>query len=114
MKILVALGTFVLGLVVGVGSVALHRFWWGLLLAIAATATTAYALPPGWARISFAIGWVAIVGCLAVPLDKGGYVIEGDVRGYSLLGFAVALAVAAMVSLPPLRRGDPKTDHSPT
>lgn len=112
MNVLAAAAIFVLGLVVGLSSAALHHYWWGLLLAIVATTTTAYALPPGWwARMPFSFGWVAMIGYLAVPRDEGGYVIAGDLQGYSLLGFALALAVAAMVTLPPLRRGDPVADE---
>jgi hypothetical protein len=112
-KALTATGTFVLGLVVGLSSVALHHYWWGLLLAIAASATTAYALPARWwARLPFAIGWVAMPGYLALPRDGGGFAIAGEVQGYALLGFAVALLVAAMVTLPN-RRGSPIPDEPP-
>ncbi len=109
MKALVAAGTFLLGLVVALSSVALHQRWWGLPLAIAATAITAYALPPGWAaRMSFAFGWVALVGYVAFPRGEGDYVISADLPGYVLLGFAVALLVAATVTLQPVRRGSPE------
>ena len=109
MKALVAAGTLLLGLVVGLSSVALHQRWWGLPLAIAATATTGYALPPGWwARMPFAFGWVAMVGYVAFPRGEGDYAISSDVPGYVLLGFAVALLVAATVTLRPVRRGSPE------
>ncbi len=115
MKALAASGTVVLGLVVGLSSVALHHHWWGLLLAIAATTATAYALPPGWwARVPFAFGWVAMIGYLTLQRDEGDYVIAGEVQGYILLGFATVLAVAAMVTLRPLRRGDPGPDETAT
>jgi hypothetical protein len=113
-NILAAAGTFVLGVMVGLSSVALHHYWWGLTLAIATTGTTAYALPQGSARLPFALGWVGIVGYLAFARDQGGYVIAGDLQGYALLGFGVALLVAAMVTLPPLRRGSPMPDEAPT
>ena len=107
-RALVAVACLILGLVVGLSSVALHHYWWGLLLALAATSMAAFALPAGWwARIPFAVAWVAIVGYLAIPKDEGDYVISGDVRGYVLLGFAVALLVAAMVTLQPIRRRNP-------
>jgi hypothetical protein len=114
-KALTTAACLLLGLVVGLSSVALHHYWWGLLLAIAATTTTAYALPPGWwARMPFAFGWVAMVGYLALPRDEGDYVIAADAQGYALLAFAVALPVAAMVTLRPLRRGSPATEESPS
>jgi hypothetical protein len=111
-KALVTVGCLILGLVVGLSSVALHHYWWGLLLAIAATATTAYALPAGWwARIPFAGGWVAVIGYLAFPRGEGDYVIAADRQGYMLLGCGVALAVSALVTLP-LRRGEPGSDET--
>ena len=108
-KLLVCVACLILGLVVGLSSVALHQRWWGLPLAIAATVTTAYALAPGWwARMPFAFGWVAIVAYLAFPRGEGDYAISADVPGYLLLGFAVALLVAATVTLRPVRRGSPE------
>jgi hypothetical protein len=104
MQLLVAVLCFGLGLVVGLSSVALHHYWWGLLLAIAATSTAAYALPAGWwARMPYAVGWGAMVGYLALPRDEGDYAIASDAQGYVLLGFAVALVVASMVTLQPIR-----------
>ena len=115
MKALVAGGAFLLGLVVGLSSVALHQRWWGLPLAIVATATTAYALASGWwARMPFAFGWVAIVGYLAFPRDEGDYAIAADAPGYVLLGFAVALLVAATVTLQPLRRDSAAKPEPPS
>jgi hypothetical protein len=101
---LVGLGTLLLGLVVGLSSVALHHRWWGLALALAAATTTAYALPAGWARIPFAVGWAAMVAYLAVPRAEGDYAVAADAPGYALLGVGVALVVSAMVTLPPRRR----------
>jgi hypothetical protein len=108
-----ATACLVLGLVVGLSSAALHQRWWGLLLAILATAAEAYALPSGWwARMPFATGWVAMVGYLANPRNEGDYVIATDPQGYALLAFAVALLVASMVTLRPLRRGSRATEES--
>jgi hypothetical protein len=105
-KPLSTLATLVLGVVVGLSSAALHQHWWGLALAIAASGTTAYALPPGWwSRLPFAVGWVAMVGYLAVPRDEGDYVVAGDLPGYLLLGCAVALLMAAAVTLPSRKAG---------
>jgi hypothetical protein len=106
-QLLVAVLCFGLGLVVGLSSVALHHYWWGLLLAIAATSTAAYALPAGWwARMPYAVGWGAMVGYLALPRDEGDYAIASDAQGYVLLSFAVALVVASMVTLQPIRGRD--------
>lgn len=115
MKVIVAAATLVLGLVVGLSSVAVHQRWWGLALAIAATTVTAYALLPGWwARMPFAFGWVAIVAYVAFPRGEGDYAISTDVPGYVLLGLAVALLVAAAVTLQPLRPDRPAERRPPS
>lgn len=102
------------GLAVGIASVAVHSTWWGLPLALAATAATAYALPGGWTRrASFVLGWSGAVAVLALPRPEGDYLIAGDVSGYGLLGFGLVLLVAGLVTLPPPRPGTP-VDASPT
>jgi hypothetical protein len=112
-KLLISVAALVLGLVVGVSSVALHERWWGLLFGIITTTAAAYALPPGWwARMPFAFGWAAMVAYLAVPRAEGDYAVAADFPGYVLLGFAVALVVAAAVTLQPLRRGNPADQPS--
>ncbi len=112
---LIAAACLALGLVVGLSSVALHQRWWGLALGIAATAVTTYALPAGWwARMPFAFGWVAIVAYVAFPRDEGDYALSGDVPGYIMLGFGVALLVAATVTLQPLRRDSPAESQPPS
>lgn len=104
MKVLGALGLVVAGLAVGLASVALHGLWWGLALAVAATSSAAYALPAGWwARVPFAAGWFAVIAYLLVPRSEGDYAIAADAHGYTLLGFALVLLVACLVTLPSRR-----------
>jgi hypothetical protein len=101
---LLAVGALLLGLVVGLCSVALHERGWGLALVLAAAVTSAYALPAGWStRVPFAGGWAAMTGYLAIPRGEGDYAVGSDLPGYTLLGLGVALVVAAMVTLPPRR-----------
>ncbi|MDQ4051503.1 MAG: DUF6113 family protein [Actinomycetota bacterium] len=108
-------GLLCTGLVVGVASVAVHNTWWGLPLALAATAATAYALPGGWTRRApFVLGWSAVVAALALPRPEGDFVIAGDVNGYVLLGFGLVLLVAGLVTLPPPRPGTPVDTSSST
>jgi len=93
-----------LGALTAVASVALHQLWWGLLLAVAAPAAVLAALPPGWwARLPFAVGWIAMVGYLTVPRPEGDYVIGDGLAGYVLLAAAMAFLIGALVTLP--RRG---------
>jgi len=104
MKALTTAGLVVAGLVVGLASVALHGLWWGLVLAVAATSAAAYALPAGWGtRVAFAVGWFAVVVYLLVPRSEGDYAIAADAHGYALLGYALILFVACLVTLPPRR-----------
>ncbi len=100
-----AVGLLVIGLAVGLASVAVHALWWGLPLALVTTAVTAYAAPQGWAgRLPFVLGWAVVVAVLAVPRGEGDFFIAGDVSGYALVGFGLVVVVAALVTLPAPRR----------
>ncbi len=108
-----AVGLLVVGLAVGLASVAVHSLWWGLPLALVATALTAYAAPQGWAgRLPFVLGWAVVVAVLAVPRGEGDFLIAGDVHGYALTGFGLMVVVAALVTLPPPRRNAPSESGS--
>jgi len=97
---LACLGCLALGAVVGLSSVALHRYGWGLGLGIAATAATLVALPGGWwRRLPFAVGWTAVLGVATVQRPEGDYVIAGDAPGYLLLATGVAVLVSGFVGL---------------
>lgn len=96
-----------LGAVTGIASVALHQWWWGLLLGVVAPGVSLIALPAGWwARLPFALGWVAMVGYLTSPRPEGDFVIPDGTAGYVLLVAAVAFLVSGLVTLP--RRGTPE------
>ena len=47
-RIAIAVLFLVGGAVVGVCAVALHNYWWGLLLGVAATVALLVAIPGGW------------------------------------------------------------------
>ncbi|MBB3041319.1 hypothetical protein KM427_07105 [Nocardioides sp. LMS-CY] len=105
MKLLAAVGLLFLGAGTGVATIAVHDLTWGLALAVAATAVTAYALPAGWwSRLAFAVGWVAMVGWLAVPRPEGDYLISQDWQGYLVLGLGMLLLVVGLATLPRPRR----------
>lgn len=112
LKVLSALAMLLGGAAVGLASVALHSLWWGLLLAVAATAAALWALPPRWwSRTPFGAGWAVMVAYLSVPRPEGDYVISADWQGYSLLGFGVAVLIFSLATLPApasraARRGD--------
>jgi hypothetical protein len=108
LRVALAVGLLVIGLAVGLASVAVHSTWWGLPLALVTTALTAYAAPSGWpGRLPFVLGWAVAVGVLAVPRGEGDFVIAGDVSGYALLGFGVMVVVAGFATLPAPRNNAP-------
>lgn len=109
MKVVAAVGLLLVGAITGLTTVAVHELVWGLVLAVAATAVTVLALPPGWwSRLAFVVGWVAIVGWLTLPRAEGDYLISQDWQGYVVLGFGLLLLVLGLATLP--RPGGPAPD----
>ena len=101
MRLLVAAGLLVAGALTGIATIALHQLTWGILLAFAATGATAVALPRGWwSRLAFVVGWVVMVGWLAMPRSEGDYLVSSDLAGYAVLGFGVLLLVFSVATLP--------------
>lgn len=90
----------VVGAVVGLAAVAVHAYWWGLLLAVAAGVAGVLALPAGLARVAYVVGWLVPVGLAVVPRPEGDYAIAGDLAGYTLLGVCVVLVILALATLP--------------
>lgn len=108
---LVAAALLVGGAAVGLGSVAVHGYWWGLVLAVAAPVAATVTLPAGWwSRLPFAAGWVLVVALLTLPRSEGDYLVAADVPGYTLLVTALVLIVAAVVSLVSSRPSDSRSD----
>ncbi len=99
-----AVGCLILGAAVGLGTVLLHGYPWGLVLGIAATAATLVALPGGWwARFAFALGWVALLGVSTIQRPEGDYVVASDTSGYLLLASGAVVLAAGFVGLVPRR-----------
>jgi hypothetical protein len=99
-RLAVALVLLLLGAVVGGCAIALHARWWGLALAVAATLATLVALPGGWwARLPFALGFVAALAALSGQRPEGDYLVASDVPGYVLLGFGVVVVCGGIVGL---------------
>jgi hypothetical protein len=99
-RALLAVPCALLGVVVAVCAVALHDYAWGLALGLAATAATLVALPAGWwSRLSFALGWVAVLVVVTPERAEGDVVVSGDLDGYLLLGAGIAVFGAGFVGL---------------
>lgn len=106
-RVLVALTTLLLGGAVALCAVALHGYWWGLALGLVTTAAALVALPGGWARLPFALGWVALVLVASGRRPEGDVVLVEDAPGWVLFGSIVVVMVAGMIGA---RRHPP---HSP-
>ncbi|MFI5624168.1 hypothetical protein ACIA03_11950 [Nocardioides sp. NPDC051685] len=88
-----------LGLPVGVAAVAVHPWWWGVLLAVAASSAVLLALPRGAARIAYAAAWAIVIALAATPRPTGGYAVAGDVEGYLMISWAVLMIVVATATV---------------
>ncbi|GGR51622.1 hypothetical protein J2S40_000554 [Nocardioides luteus] len=97
--LLLGLVVGVVGLVVGVAAVAVHPWWWGLLLALAASSATLAALPRGVSRIAYAAAWAIVIALAATPRPAGGYAIAGDLEGYLMIFWAVLMIVVATATV---------------
>ena len=89
----------VVGVVVGVAAVAVHPWWWGLLLALAASSATLVALPRGASRVAYAAAWGIVIALAATPRPTGGYAIAGDLEGYLMIFWAVLMIVVATATV---------------
>lgn len=88
------------GAAVGVSTVALHDYWWGLLLGVVATVALLVAIPGGWwRRLPFALGWSAAATVLSVERPEGDYLVDQSVSGYLLLGAGVGVLLGGIVGL---------------
>lgn len=100
----VGVGGVLLGAVVGIASVALHQSWGFLVLILAATFAALVALPAGWARAGFALGFGLVVLRSMLPRPEGDYLIAADSYGYALLVLTLVLVVVTIGTLPRRRR----------
>lgn len=105
-RVAAALLLCVVGGLTGVASVALHQksaAW--LVLALAAPVAATCALPAGWWRVGFVLGWVGVVMLAVQGTPQGDFAILSSVSGYLLLAVALALLVVGVVTIQ-VRRAD--------
>lgn len=95
----------------GVAAVAFHTEWQGWLLGVAGATAALVALPAGWLRTGFGVGWVLALLVAAMGRSEGDWAISSDLAGYGLLG-AGLLHLGFVTATLPLRRPSP-VDPSP-
>jgi hypothetical protein len=109
-RLLVAAATLVLGAAVALCCVALHGYAWGLALGLLTTAATLVALPGGWARLPFAVGWCALVIESSARRPEGDVLVASDWQGRMLFWSFVVVLIGGMVGA---RRHAPPPDAPP-
>jgi hypothetical protein len=110
------LALLLVGVAGGLATVLLHQRGWGLLLGLAAAAACTRALPRGWARVGFMLGWMGAVGWAMAPRPEGDYLVPGNLLGYAMLVGSFVLLLVALATSGPTRgsRDDPGDSPSPT
>jgi Family of unknown function (DUF6113) len=103
------LGCVVVGALVALASVVVHRsaFPWGLLLALATTvAVPWWLLVSPWPRTaaSYVVGWLVLLGFVVVGRPEGDYALASDLQGYSLMVAGMVLVLMGIVALAGGRR----------
>ena len=118
-RLLLHAGALLLGAVVALASVAVHRdaagpLPWGLVLALGATFAVPWALAgvPGQRRLvtSYALGWVVLLGLVVTGRPEGDYAVAGDLPGYALMTAGLVLVVLGLAALP-ARGAQSARDH---
>lgn len=111
-----ALTFAVVGAATGLAALVAHqRGVWSLLLGLSAGVLLVLVLPPRWwARPPVALGWVLVVVRGTLPRPEGDYLVPANTRGYALLVGTFVIALLAVATTRPPRRGDPGTRPPPT
>lgn len=101
------LGAAVLGMAVALAAVDVHRIGpsglpWGLVLAAAASAATAWWLRGSRAprtAASYGAGWLVLFTVVVIGRPEGDYVLAADLRGYAMMVLALVVVVISVSSL---------------
>ena len=115
MNLLRRLGSGLAGLTIAavsaVPAVFLHPLLWPLPLVALTAASLVLALPPGTARVGFAVGWAGALLTFAVRRPEGDTVVTGSLSALLLVVLALVWTVIALVTLPsgPARDSHPGT-----
>jgi Family of unknown function (DUF6113) len=92
------------GVVVGVASVAVHRsaFPLGLVLAAATTYAVPWWLlrsPAPRTATSYAVGWLVVLGVAVAGRPEGDFVVAQDVEGIAFLVVGLGLVAVALAGI---------------
>jgi hypothetical protein len=113
MRALAALPLAVVGGWTAVCAVALHGRTPWLVVAVAASALATWALPAGWPRFGFVVGWLVVLAVALLGRPEGDLLVAADWRGYTLLGTGLIL-LTYVVATVPRRAAKPGNGPSPT
>jgi hypothetical protein len=90
--------SLLLGLVVAVATLAVHRTLSGVVIAGAAALAAMWALHC-WvprAATTFAAGWLAVLLVAIAGRGEGDYVVSSDTLGWTLIGFGFVVLVTGI------------------
>ena len=97
--------TLLAGFATGLVAVVLYQWWVALALTAVTSLLVLLVAPPGVAtRLTFGVGFVAVVGSASVPRGEGDYLVASSTSGYLLLGLALLVLTLAVATLPRPRR----------
>lgn len=107
MRLLVAAALFVGGALIGLATVAVHSWWWGLLLASVASIGCVLALPARWGvLVPFTVGWWVPFVIAMFSRREGDYAVGRHPLDYGLVALGPVLELVALVRL--VRRSAPR------
>lgn len=106
LRVLAAVAALVFGALCGAATLLVHSSWWGLVLGGGAGLAVSLAVPRGWVRFAYAVGWGVVVGwASAQQVERDRLVlIQSDGAGYALLVVTMVLVMLSIVTAPPPRR----------
>lgn len=103
------LAALLVGALVAVAALAVHRsvFPLGLLLAVVTTYAVPWWLlrgPVPRSAASYSVGWLVVLAVAVTGRPEGDFVLAQDLRGFSLMVAGIGLVVVAVVGVTAGRR----------
>lgn len=107
---------FLLGVAVGVATLAVHRSVSGLVIGMASTLVAMWAMRCWLPRavVTFAAGWLTVLLVAVSGRGEGDYVVSSDVLGWLVIGFGFVVLVTGVLWGRAPRRSDSETLGTPT